>query len=72
MKKILKKCLFILLVITLYIVITCLFIISVLFIVSFFDKTDEEYHFNDIKNKTNVVFNSCKIIKEKDTHGGFL
>lgn len=34
-------------------------------------KTNEEIHFDDIKEKTGVSFKKCKIISSIDTHSGF-
>lgn len=53
-------------------IITFLFIIVSIVYISLFTKTDEEYHLNDVKIKTNVDVKKCKILKEEDTHGGFL
>ena len=72
MKKILKISLYIILGIIVSCIITLLFMIISTFILSITTKTDEEYIFDDIKEKTNVSFKTCKIINKKDTHSGFL
>lgn len=72
MPKILKISLYIILGIIVFCVVMWQFIS--LFISSSLrhDQTDEEYIFDDIKDKTSVSFKTCKIIKKEDTHGGFL
>lgn len=35
-------------------------------------QTDEELFFTTITDKTGISFNSCKVVSEKNTHGGFL
>lgn len=72
MKKILRISLYIILGIIYSCIITLLFMIISIFIFSKTTKTDEEYIFDDIKDKTNVSFKACKVIHQKDTHGGFL
>ncbi len=72
MKKVLKISLYIILGIIVSCIVISLFIILSFFIFSICTKTDKEYTFDDIKEKTNVSFKTCKIINEKDTHGGFL
>lgn len=35
-------------------------------------QTDEELFFEIIEDKTDISFNTCELISEEDTHGGFL
>ena len=72
MKKVLKIGLYIILGIMGSVIVTLLFIMLFSFICSTCIKTDEEYSFDHIKDRTNVSFKACNIINEKDTHGGFL
>lgn len=58
-------------------IITTIIQVVMFFLISFvatniFYVSDEEYIFNDINEKTNVSFDTCNIISESDTHGGFL
>lgn len=60
---------------TLCILILCL--ILMLLGVYFFDfihnpQTDEELFFTTIAEKTAIAFNDCNLVKEENTHGGFL
>lgn len=72
MKKVLRISLYIILGIIIFCVVVSLIMIVSVYIFSKSIKTDEEYIFDDIKNKTNVNFKTCRIINKKDTHGGFL
>lgn len=60
---------------TLCILILC--IILMLLGVYFFDfihnpLTDEAMFFKTIEDKTNISFNTCELVSEENTHGGFL
>ena len=72
MKKKTKIFLYILVGVLANILISVLIIIGSILVLPLFFKTNEKYHFDDIEEKTNTSFKTCKIISSKDTHGGFL
>lgn len=67
-------------IVIIFLAILCILVLSVILMFSgvyFFalihnPQTDEELFFTTITDKTGISFNSCEVVSEKNTHGGFL